>query len=110
MLKAKIPKIVSESQEFSKIFNADMKILSTGAGDGTLLEFPLAPKLSKVACLLNTIIFISSQFRHLLRYAKRCFFSVNTFDATNTAAAASVQDSIENYRQQAKLCVLESIR
>ena len=108
MLKAKIPKIVSESQEFSKIFNADMKILSTG--DGTLLEFPLAPKLSKVACLLNPIIFIPSQFRHLLRYAKRCFFSVNTFDATNTAAAASVQDSIENYRQQAKLCVLESIR
>ena len=108
MLKAKIPKIVSESQEFSKIFNADMKISSTG--DGTSLEFSLAPKLSKVACLLNPIIFISSQFRHLLRYAKRCFFSVNTFDATNTAAAASVQDSIENYRQQAKLCVLESIR
>jgi len=47
---------------------------------------------------------------HLLRYAKRCFFSVNTFDATNSAAAASVQDSIENYRQQAKLCVLESVR
>lgn len=47
---------------------------------------------------------------HLLRYTKRCFFSINTFDSTNPAAAEAVHKSIDTFRSQAKLCVEKSIK
>ena len=47
---------------------------------------------------------------HLLRYTKRCFFSINTFDSTNPVAAEAVHKSIDTFRSQAKLCVEKSIK
>lgn len=47
---------------------------------------------------------------HLLRYTKRCFFSINTFEATNPAATDAVHKSLDTFRSQARLCVEKSIQ
>ena len=47
---------------------------------------------------------------HILRYTKRCFFSVNTFNPANPVAAETVHKSIDLFRKQAKLCVERSIK
>ncbi|XP_022810309.1 uncharacterized protein LOC111347321 [Stylophora pistillata] len=51
----------------------------------------------------------SDSFRQVLKFMKSCFYSIDTWGATNEQAVNLVHDSCEEFKERAKQCAAEAL-